>query len=774
MTATTRSPAKLTPCDSSATPDTAFSLPAIDVRQVLLMTDDTGMFQHAVYATPDPRHGYCIDDNARALIAALAHARLKGPEGTPLPMGRYLMFLAYAFNNDRRVFRNFMGYDRQWLEDEGSQDSQGRTIWALGLAVRDGPDAHMRDLAWDLIDRALPGLERIDSLRAWAFVVLGLSYVLEVKPEATRVRAMRDTFADRLMEFRERHAREDWPWWESVVTYDNAKLCHALVVAGRARDRPEMIDAGLTSLRWLLGVQTEDDSQGEPYLSIIGNHGWLREGHERARFDQQPLEAYAMVDGLLAAATVSDDPQWRQDAWRCFEWFTGRNDLGQSMVNPETGACQDGLEDGGVNKNQGAESVLAYLLSLLELAQAQACAGSALPDELPLDEQASQDIPAAQAQATVGLGIVGASGFAAFCLEQYRQVEGVAPRVVWSRTEVAAEAFAARTGLARAGSLAALLKDASVDLVHIAGTPDTHASQAMSALRAGKHVILEKPIALSSVDAQRLRAEAAARGRVLAVNHMMPHGPLTAPMTALIESGVLGAVLRGVVTNRAGDAGLGPDHWFWDPAKSGGIFIEHGVHFFDLICRWLGPGRVLSAYRLKRPGQAVIDQCGCDVQHGLQCVVSHYHGFTQSPHTDRQEVSLVFERGRVTLTGWVQHRLELEAAVDDAGFAAIETMLPEAALVHERVLAQGDQIVRRRGRDERVTRVASWRWDAVEDTSAARQALYGRALTALLQNARAAMRDPRQRLVVSPDDAIAALVLAEDATRMAGELTDLP
>ena len=750
------------PTDSSADPAPSRVLPELDLRQVQQMTDDTGMFQHALYATPDPRHGYCIDDNARALIAALLHARLRGYDEAVLPLRRYLMFLAFAFNEDAGVFRNFMGYDRNWLEDVGSNDSQGRTIWALGLTVRIGPDENIRDLARDLLERALPGLKRIDSMRAWAFTVLGLTHFLEAHPDAEAAREIRDDFAARLLAMLDEHASDDWPWWEDLVTYDNAKLCQALITYGHAAGKPEFVERGLRSLRWLLDVQTERDDDGRPYLSIIGNDGWLPRGGKRATFDQQPLEGYAMVDALLEAARVTGEGEWRDDAWMCFEWFTGRNVLGQSMVNAETGGCQDGLQPGRVNRNQGAESVLAYLISALELHLAP---GWDDPKHEKLDEKESDVTtgPSVNVVSEVGLAVVGASGFARFCLEHYRGVQGLRPRGVWSRTGKAAEDFATATGVVAFDELEALLADPGVQLVHVAGTPDTHATQALAALKAGKDVILEKPIALSSVDGQRLRQEAASRDRVLAINHMMPHGPLIDPIRSIIQQGVLGVPLRGVVTNRAGDAGLPASHWFWDPAKSGGIFIEHGVHFFDLVGRLLGPGRVLHAYRLPRPGAELVDQVGCDIQHGPQCVVSHYHGFTQAPHTDRQQVTLVFERGQLTLTGWIQYLLELELAVDDTQLEAVMKALPAAEIVTERKVSD---TVRRRGRDESITRVTTLRLAACEDDGDARQELYGQALASLLRDTLASMQNRRRALKVTADEAIAALVLAEDATRL--------
>ncbi len=338
-------------------------MPRIDLRHLLKMTDDTGLFQHALYSLPDPHHGYCIDDNARALLAALIHAELFGYDERVMPLHGYLMFLAYAYNEPAGVFRNFMSYDRRWLEDTGSPDSQGRAIWALGTAVANAPDDDTRDLASELLRKALPGTGSFIDLRSKSFALIGLNEWLGVVPDDQATCALRDRYATDLMGAFQSHTSEDWPWCEDLVTYDNAKLCHALLVSGKSMCRGDMVEQGLKSLRWLLDVQRAEAG----HLSIIGNHGWLPCGGRKADFDQQPLEAYALVHGCLVAARISGDPAWVDEAWRCFRWFTGENDLGVPLYVEDSGGCMDGLQADGANRNQGAESTLAYLLSVLEL-----------------------------------------------------------------------------------------------------------------------------------------------------------------------------------------------------------------------------------------------------------------------------------------------------------------------------------------------------------------------------------------------------------------------
>ncbi|MEM7576945.1 MAG: hypothetical protein AAF328_05655 [Planctomycetota bacterium] len=386
-----------------AAPPAAHVWPTVDLRQVRRLTDDTGLIQHAVYATPDPHHGYCIDDNARALLATLRLAELRelGPPGDEaLPIHTYLQFVFYAFNPDPTQttepqpgseggfavvaadgappgrFRNFMGFNRAWLEDRGSEDSQGRALWALGEAVRHGPTPNVRDLAAEVYARSLPGVARVAHARSWAFAILGLVRYLEAQPGHEPTRLVLEEFSTRLAEALRANRRDGWPWWEPVVTYDNAKLPHALLLSGQLLGDPAMCDDALASLAWLLKQQTvTDPADGATHLSVIGNNGWLtRDGQavHKAKFDQQPLEAYALVDACLDAARyTAADPAaalaWETRAWRCFGWFVGRNDLGVNLIDPHTGGCRDGLHENGVNRNQGAESTLAYLLAVLEL-----------------------------------------------------------------------------------------------------------------------------------------------------------------------------------------------------------------------------------------------------------------------------------------------------------------------------------------------------------------------------------------------------------------------
>ncbi len=341
-------------------------MPLPDPRQLLRMTDDTGLFQHAVHGLPDPNHGYCVDDNARAVLAAIQFNRLH-PDAEPLPLDRYLAFVVYAFHPSTGRFRNFMGYDRRWLEDVGSPDSQGRAAWSLGYASRHAPRSDQRRVAHDLLEQALAGLTELGGLphlRARAFTLFAVDEWLETPeqpgpPEAAAELFVR--FAEDLQRAFVRNAGKDWPWWEDTVTYDNARLPEAMLRAGRRLRDESVTEIGLTSLRWLIDQQTAP----EGHLSIIGNAGWLTRDGQHARFDQQPLEALAIADACLLAHHITADDAWLDDRRRALAWFTGENDLGQSLIHPDTGGCRDGLEAHGINQNQGAESILAYLLATL-------------------------------------------------------------------------------------------------------------------------------------------------------------------------------------------------------------------------------------------------------------------------------------------------------------------------------------------------------------------------------------------------------------------------
>jgi len=348
------------------------AIPRLDHLHV--MSDDTGMLQHARFAVPDRDHGYCTDDNARALIVALMAENVTAGDRSLTPLAyRYLSFLQHAFNPETGRFRNFMGFDRRWQELVGSEDSHGRALWALGQTVLDTRAQGMVGAAMILFERALPAVFDLTSTRSWAFALIGIDAFLRRFPGASEAKRARLQLSDHLFRRLVGHAAPNWPWPEDVVTYANGVIPQALIAAGAQIGRSDMVDAGLKSLRWLVDVQTDAKGNFVP----IGNYGWFKRGGVPARYDQQPTEAQHMVDALLEAHQVTGDAAWLDDARRCYEWFLGRNDVQQPVFDEVTGGCRDGLRADGLNQNQGAESTLAWLHASLRLTIALGAAASA-------------------------------------------------------------------------------------------------------------------------------------------------------------------------------------------------------------------------------------------------------------------------------------------------------------------------------------------------------------------------------------------------------------
>jgi hypothetical protein len=323
------------------------------------------LLQHAIHSTPDRAHGYCVDDNARALLLSSSLAIFgEAPLSEPLTV-RFAAFLQHAWNPDTRRFRNFMSYDRRWLEAQGSEDSHGRALWALGECARCDPDASRRTWAAALFKTALPATGHFRSPRAWAFTLLGLdAYCAVVVGELTASR-LREHFSDRLVSAFHATETEDWLWFEDVLAYDNARLPQALLLTGAALKRQQLIKVGLTSLRWLMAQQTTPDG----YFRPVGTESFGVVRKTPLAFDQQPVEAAAAVSACLAASRVDDSSKWSGEALRAFDWFLGGNDLQTSLVDPTSGSCLDGLHRDRPNENKGAESAVSYLLGLAEMRQ---------------------------------------------------------------------------------------------------------------------------------------------------------------------------------------------------------------------------------------------------------------------------------------------------------------------------------------------------------------------------------------------------------------------
>jgi glycosyltransferase involved in cell wall biosynthesis len=338
--------------------------PPINLAHLFTMSDHTGIFQHAIYNVPNYHEAYCTDDNARAFIFTVLLEEMRGPdEAVQRLASSYLAFLWHAFNANTCRFRNFMSFSREWLEDHGSEDSHSRALWAVATALGRSKNPGHRSLCALLFQRGLPCVARFSSPRAWAFSLIAIHEYLRAFSGDRVVAQMRNTLTTMLVDLFHANASEDWQWFERIATYDNAKLSHALILSGHWTPHEETLEIGLRSLRWLVEAQTAADG----HFSPIGCHGFWPRDAERARFDQQPLEAHATISACLEAFAVTHDVWWRDAAQRCFEWFLGRNDLGLPLYDAVTGGCRDALLQDHVNENQGAESSLAFYLSQVEM-----------------------------------------------------------------------------------------------------------------------------------------------------------------------------------------------------------------------------------------------------------------------------------------------------------------------------------------------------------------------------------------------------------------------
>jgi glycosyltransferase involved in cell wall biosynthesis len=353
-----------------AVPKTLDQLPALKLDHVNSLTDDTGMLQHSIFTIPNRGEGHTTDDNARALILTVMLEQLDRGESEKTQLAapdfssRYLSFLEHAFNSANGNFRNFLGYDRQWNEPVGSEDCHGRALWSLGTVLGRSQNQGLRSAAGRLFEFSLPAALGFNSPRAWAYTLLGIQEYLVSYPGDRDAQKVRSVLGQRLFEMYQSIRRSDWKWFENVVAYGNARLPQALLLVGEAASDARMIAAGLESLDWLMATQRcETDCHFVP----IGSQGFYHQGGEKARFDQQPIEAAGAVSACLQAYRVTKDGRWQGEAWSAFNWFLGDNDLQLPLYDSATGGCRDGLHPERANQNQGAESTLSFLMALLEM-----------------------------------------------------------------------------------------------------------------------------------------------------------------------------------------------------------------------------------------------------------------------------------------------------------------------------------------------------------------------------------------------------------------------
>jgi glycosyltransferase involved in cell wall biosynthesis len=338
-------------------------LPPTRVAHFLTLCDDTGLLQHALHCVPDRSHGYCTDDNARALLLACYLNKLGDHQLSDLLTSRFAAFIQHAWNIDRRRFRNFLSFDRRWLEDLGSEDSHGRALWALGECAHKGRSASLRRWAVALFIEALPAVEGFSSPRAWSFALLGLDAYCASVAEDYAANRLRGVLANRLVALLTAAETRGWEWFEESLAYDNARLPQALIVTGCATHTPSYVNAGMRSLRWLMRLQTSATGIFRP----VGSQSFGAKRLPPRAFDQQPLEAAASIAACVAAWRVDGDHAWKIEAARAFAWFLGSNDLSAPLVDVETGSCRDGLHPDRANENRGGESAVSYLLSLVQM-----------------------------------------------------------------------------------------------------------------------------------------------------------------------------------------------------------------------------------------------------------------------------------------------------------------------------------------------------------------------------------------------------------------------
>ena len=367
----------------SLTQESLDELPPLKLTHLSRMTDDTGMLQHSIFTIPNRKEGYATDDNARALILAV---QLEQPNAEHLPgrpdagrhegrfgnagsfsansAGLYLSFLEHAFSPAKGRFRNFLRYDRRWNEPVGSEDSHGRALWALGTVLGRSREQGLRGAAGRLFEYSLPAAVEFSSPRAWAYTLLGIQEYLTSYSGDRDAQKVRSVLSQRLLEMYESVRTPEWKWFENVLAYGNARLPQALLLVGSACSDDRMVSAGLDSLDWLSQTQR---CEINGHFVPIGSQGFYHQGGEKARFDQQPIEAAGAVSACLQAYRVTGDGRWRNEAWSAFNWFLGNNDLQLPLYDSVTGGCRDGLHPDRANENQGAESTLSFLMALVEM-----------------------------------------------------------------------------------------------------------------------------------------------------------------------------------------------------------------------------------------------------------------------------------------------------------------------------------------------------------------------------------------------------------------------
>jgi hypothetical protein len=340
-------------------------LPDIKLDHFLRMSDSMGIFQHALHNVPNFAEGYCTDDNSRALILTVLLENLGTFNVTKLNdlAGRFLGFVRYAWDEKTARFRNFLTFQRTWANENFSEDSHGRAVWALGTCISRSRNDGFTQMAAEIFEQALSPVSSFSSPRAWAFALIGAYEYQQRFPGDRFARSSLEALATKLMRLYDENSSAEWKWFEQSLSYDNAKIPHALIVSGRGLANEKMLTSGIDSLRWLTAAQTSSRGHFQP----VGTDKIFERGTPKPVFDQQPIEAYSTVSACLEAYRTTKDRHWYDEAKKAFQWFLGANDLGIPLYETANGGCYDGLHVDRVNRNQGAESTIAFLLSLCEM-----------------------------------------------------------------------------------------------------------------------------------------------------------------------------------------------------------------------------------------------------------------------------------------------------------------------------------------------------------------------------------------------------------------------
>jgi glycosyltransferase involved in cell wall biosynthesis len=348
---------------------TPLELPPLRLDHLRHMTDRVGIFRYAKSTVPDYAQGYSIDDNAMGLIVTVMLERQGEKVATVASdlATSYMGFLSQAFVQDEGRFRSRMSFDRRWDDSYAENESHGRALWALGAVIGRSANQGLARLAVNLFEEALPSAKEFQAVRACAFTLLAVQEYLRRFYGHSEAQDVRAILADRLMTAFQDNSAEEWPWFEEKLTYQNARIPHALMVCGQWLDRSDMVDVALQSLEWLAKIQRREEGHFVP----VGSHGFYPKGGPCARFEQMPGEASAMIAACLQAHRFTNDQKWLTEAQRAFHWFFGANDLGVSVFDPTTGGCFDGLQADDINQNQGAEATLSYLLALMDMTLAE-------------------------------------------------------------------------------------------------------------------------------------------------------------------------------------------------------------------------------------------------------------------------------------------------------------------------------------------------------------------------------------------------------------------